>query len=327
MSRLRRVSGRRPPGRAAVALVAAIAMLAGCSRPPAASTLAPGETVRAFVSILPHAYFVERVGGRLVRVDVMVQPGQSPHLYEATPQQMAALSASHVYFATGMEFEQKLLERILGQVRALEVVDLRKGVELRRMAPEEQCAHDHEGGHEEHQGHAHGAFDPHIWLSPRAARVQAQTICEALSRLQPAGRAEFEKNLAAFLKDLEECDAALSAKLGPLKGRSFIVFHPTYGYLADAYGLRQVAIETEGKEPTPTDLKAIIDRARQVGARAVLTERQYSGRSAEAIAREIGATVIETDPLARDYVKNLHDLADAIARAVGGPAPATGPVP
>lgn len=312
--------------KACLALTAACALVVGCSRPPAASALAPGERVRAFVSILPHAYFVERVGGKMVQVEVMVQPGQSPHLYEPTPQQMAALSGSHVYFATGMEFEQKLLERILGQMGKLQVVDLRKGVELRRMAPDEQCAHDPDGEHS-HEGHAHGQFDPHIWLSPRAARVQAQTICDALARLQPAGRAEFERNLSALLQDLDECDAALSAKLAPLKGRSFIVFHPTYGYLADAYGLKQVAIETEGKEPTPADLRAIIDRARKVGAPAVLTERQYSSRSAEAIAREIGATVIETDPLARDVLANLRQLADAIARAAGAPPPSTGPTP
>jgi len=277
------------------------------------------------VSIPPQAYFVQRVGGPRVLVDALVGQGQSPHLYEPTPRQIAALSQAQVYFSIGMEFEQRLLEKISRGHGHLRVVDTRRGIDLR--PPDADCLHpghqDPRVSGQEHaheNGHTHderGLPDPHIWLSPRLVRIQAGTIADALIEIDPAHRAEYEANLAAFVRDLDELDAWITQRLAPARGGEFLVFHPGYGYFADAYGLRQVPIEVSGREPSARELARIVEHARAHGARAVLLEPQYAPTAAEAVARAIGGSVLLVDPLGRDYFAMMRDLVEKVAQAIG----------
>ena len=290
----------------------ALATLASCARhkqedTPLPTATTPRESLSAVVSILPQAYFLERVGGDRVAVEVLVRPGQSPATYEPTPRQMAALSKADVYFRIGVPFENALAEKITASLPALNVVDTREGIELRPIGGPPE--HAHEGGpHSEF----HGAMDPHIWLDPNLVKVQARTMKDELVRLD-AGNAElYDRNLAAFEADLDAVDQKIADALAPLKGSEILVFHPAYGYFADAYGLRQVAIETEGKEPSARQLAEIIRRAKREGARMIFAQPEFSTASAEAIAEEIGAAVVPIDPLARDYLANLEDMADKI---------------
>lgn len=322
---------------AAVGLfVSAVLALAGCGGAPTPKPGAPGANdvaggrVRAVVSIQPQAYFVERVGGPRVAVEVLVGQGQSPHLYEPTPRQIAALSRAQVYFSIGMEFEQRLLDKLARGHRQLKVIDTRRGIALRE--PDADCLHsrhDDAGprpadGHqhadgEDHAGHAHqvgGLADPHIWLSPRLVQVQARTIADALIELDPGHRAEYEANLTTFLRELEDLDAWIAQRLAAARGGEFLVFHPSYGYFADAYGLRQVPIEVSGKEPSARELARIVEHARARGARVVLFEPRYAPTAAEAVARAIGGSVVLVDPLGRDYFAMMRDLADKVTRAL-----------
>jgi len=265
------------------------------------------EKMKVFVSILPQAYFVERVGGSDVEVEVVVQPGQSPATFEPTPKQMAALSRADVYFYIGLPFEEQLLKKLTAAHEHLKVIDTRKGIELRPM----------DERHDDGQGHG-GRPDPHIWLDPQLAKIQAENIAEGLIALKPEREIVFEKNLRAFQDDLNQIDSTIAAILAPLKGSKFYVFHPSYGYFGDAYGLHQVAVEIGGKEPAARQLAGLIDQARKDSVRVIFVQPQFSQKSAKTIAQAIGGAVLPMDPLARDYLQNLRQMAQAIERALSG---------
>jgi len=294
------------------------ALLAASACRPAAPAATAGAKLRVCVSILPQAYFVERIGGEHVEVQVLVGPGQSPHTYEASPQQMAWLSRADLFVTLGMPLEQRLLERLSGQRRDLRVADATEGLTFLLA----ECDHDHGGGHDG-DGHDHGAHerDPHVWLDPQRVKHMAANICRALVELDPQRRETYERNLAAFQADLDDVDARLRQRLAPYRGRAFFVFHAAYGYFAERYGLKQLAVEVAGKEPTPRELVNLVERVRESGVRAILLEPQYPRTTAEALAREVGAEVLIVDDLARDYLANLLDMADKLEHAFGGPAP------
>ena len=269
-----------------------------------------GPAVSAFVSILPQAGFLDRLGGDRVRVEVLVPPGQSPATYTATAAQLARLSEAKVYFRIGVPFENVLLPKLARAVKTLRIVDTRRGITLRRMAH-----HHHDGdghGHDEHEGGA----DPHIWLSPELAMQQAKTMVEALAELDPEGAPVYRANLQAFTHELGGLHARLLDTFRPLKGRTLMVFHPAWGYFADAYGLRQEAIEIEGKTPSARQLARITDDARREGVKVILVQQQFDQRCARAVASSIGGAVVALDPLARDYVPNLQRIATEVEKAL-----------
>jgi zinc transport system substrate-binding protein len=263
-----------------------------------------------FVSILPQAFFVERVGGDRVRVDVLVQPGQSPATYSPTPRQLADLARARALFSAGVPFEAGLLPRVRASLPGLRVVDTLSGIEVRTMAAGHQC-----DGHGDHR-HDHGAGDPHVWLDPMLVKRQARTIRDALGELDPKGQAGFEANCAAFEKELDALHAELTAALAPLRGREIFVFHPAYGYFCAAYGLKQVAVEVEGKAPGARQLARLIDSAQQRGVRVIFVQPQFSRKSARSVAAAIGGAVVDMDPLARDYLANMREMASRIKAAL-----------
>jgi zinc transport system substrate-binding protein len=274
------------------------------------------------VSILPQAYFVQRIGGEHVAVEVLVRAGQSPHTYEPTPKQLTALSAARAYFRIGIDFEVALVPRIERMFRNLRIVDTRAGVPLRRMTAEEGAAEEHEhgaheqGGHEATAGGAAGRPDPHIWLNPLYVKTQAQTICDALIELDPVHADEYRRNLAAFAADLDRVHAKIAAALAPLKGRDVFVFHPAFGYFTDAYGLKQVPVEIQGKEPTARQLAALIDRAKAARVKVIFVQPQFPAKSAQAVAEAIGGAVVPMDDLPGDYLKSLEEMAGKIGAAL-----------
>jgi zinc transport system substrate-binding protein len=296
--------------RIGIVSVTFIAGLGACSGPGPTSA---GEDVTAdrrydvFVSILPQAYLVERVGGERVNVHVLVLPGQSPEIYSPTPQQISALSRARLYFRVGVPFENALVSKVRDVMGNLEIVDTREGIELRVMES------DH--AHDEVHPHSDG-FDPHIWLSPVSVKQQASTMAAALARVDPMHAAEYDRNLAHFLGDVDATTARIRANLAPFKGRSFYVFHPAYGYFADAFGLRQVAVEAEGKRPTPKHLQELIGQVKAEGVRTIFVQPQFDRDSAEAIADAVGGTVEPLDPLARDILRNLEEMAAKIEAAL-----------
>lgn len=243
---------------------------------------------------------MERIGGPHVNVGVLVGPGQSPATYEPSARQMARLGRSRVYFRIGVPFERSLLGKIQRIFPELTVVDTRKGVPVRYFGDADGTEHP----------------DPHIWLDPKRAKIQANTICEELSRMDPAHAADFEGNLKGLLIDLDRLDQRITRMLDPLRGRNVYVFHPAFGYFCDSYGLNQVAIEEEGKEPSARQLAERIEQFRREGARAVFVQPQFSRKDAETLAGALGAVVIPLDPLPRHYINDMGKMAKTLKKGL-----------
>jgi zinc transport system substrate-binding protein len=264
--------------------------------------------MRVAVSILPQSYFVERIGGDLVTVDVLVGPGRSPATYEPTPKQMADLGSADLLVTSGVPFERSLLAKLTEILPELAIVDGLTGIELQPMPDH----HDHAGGGESHD---HGLLDPHFWLDPQLVKVHAGIICDELVRRAPDDAEELRANLAELVAELDAVDTRIADQLAPYKGRAMLVFHPAYGYFARRYGLHQVAVETGGKEPSARQLAQLIEQVRETGTTVIFAQPQYSTRSAEVVAEAIGGAVVPLDPLAPDYLANLELMAGRVAEA------------
>jgi zinc transport system substrate-binding protein len=255
------------------------------------------------VSILPQKYFVEKIGRDAVTVSVMVPPGSNPEYYEPKPRQMSELARARVYFALGVPFEKAWMKKMQATSPAMMVVQTDAKIAKISM----DGRHSHEMGQAGHD--PHGETDPHVWLAPGPVKVQAAAIRDGLVRAHPAGAARYEANYNLFVQEIDELDAELKGLLAEKSGSEFLVFHPAWGYFAQAYGLKQVAIEAEGKEPKPAQLQAAIARARQKGIRTIFVQPQHSTKTAATIAKALGGEVVPADPLAGDWPGNLREVA------------------
>jgi zinc transport system substrate-binding protein len=277
-----------------------------------------------FVSIVPQKYFVQQIGKDLVDISVMVQPGADPHTYEPKPRQMIDLSKTKIYFAIGVSFENAWLDKIAAVNPDMRVVHTDHGIEKLAMAAhhhhddaDEHHENEHHGEAEHDKNHnEHAGLDPHIWLSPPLVKIQARTILTALQEADPEHRSVYEANFEAFTAQIDQLDAELKKTFAGKTGLQFMVFHPAWGYFAHAYGLKQVPIEIEGKNPKPAQLKELIEHAKEREIRVVFVQPQFSTKSAQLVTREIGGQVAFADPLAEDWIANLRQIADKFQAAL-----------
>ena len=275
-------------------------------------TQAAGQ-MPVFVSINPQKYFVQQIGKNLVSVQVMVPPGASPATYEPKPRQMADLSKTKIYFAIGVPFENAWLEKIATANPTMTVVHTDDGIEKIPMATHR---HDAAEAHHETDKHGHRGLDPHIWLSPPLVKAQAHTIMKALQEGDPAHRDVYATHYQQFVAQIDRLDHELKMIFENKQGLQFMVFHPSWGYFARAYGLKQVPIEIEGKDPKPARLKTLIEHAREKDISVVFVQPQFSTKSAQLVAKEIGGQVIFADPLAEDWLGNLREVAQKFRAAL-----------
>lgn len=265
------------------------------------------------VSILPQKYFVEKIGGQLVEIEVMVPPGATPEQYEPKPMQMAAISKSKIYFACGVPFEAIWLPKVAAANPKMIVVHTEKGIQKRQIEAHSHEEHAGGGAHDEED-----TSDPHIWLSPPLVILQARAIFTTLTANDPQNRQSYETNYKNFISELVNLDLSISRLFqSQRESVSFMVFHPAWGYFADAYGLKQVPVEVEGKEPRAKDLDNFIKRARELKIKTIFVQPQYSPKSAQTIADAIGGKLVHADDLAPDWANNLREVAEQIAAALG----------
>jgi zinc transport system substrate-binding protein len=282
------------------------ALLAACR--PAAPAADAGR-IRVAVSVPPQAYFVERIGGSRVEMEVMIPPGYSHVDYPLTPRQMVALSRARLYVAVGhpaFEFERARIAPLLADLPGVEVVDMSRGMRLI----------EGEGEGSEHGHHAGG--DPHVWVAPETVAVAARNIAAALERIDPGHAAEYRSNLARFEADVAELDREIRSRLAPVRGSSFMVYHPTWGYFAREYGLRQVAIEAEGKEPSAARLIQLIEEAKRQRVKVVFVQSGFPRKSAQVIADAVDGRVLVADPQERDWLGNLRRVTGELREALSG---------
>ena len=284
-----------------IPIVAVVLILSGC--------VSEGDEgkIGVVVTLPPQVEMIKAIGGERVKVTVMVPAGESPHDYSPTPTQMTNVAAAQIFLAvgSGVEFETNFLDEIVSQNKDLIVVNCSEGITFRDM----------EGSHENHEAE-HGSRDPHVWLSPLNAKQMVINMCNGLVGIDPDGREFYETNRDSYISRLEDLDEQIDELFEGREGSAFLVYHPAWGYFADAYGIVELAIEEGGKKPGPAGVAAIIDRAKSLGIRVIFVSPQFSRSSAETIADEIEGEVVAVDPLAEDYLDNLEYVAEELAKGL-----------
>jgi len=308
------------------ALLALVIMpLLGACQPAATTEVVPVEKINTTVSIVPLAYFAERIGGDWVNVNIMVGPGESPHTYEPTPEKMVAVSESPIFFSIGVEYEQVWLPKFEDANPDMVVVDTSAGIERITMndridlsaAIDEADEHDHDEAEDTDHDHEESGLDPHVWLSPENGKIIAENMLNGLIELAPQHEADFRSNYDALIADIDDTDAQIKEILAGSENRPFMVFHPSWGYFAKQYNLQQVALEVEGQEPSASELAQLVDLALEQGVTVIFVAPAFSTASAEALAQEIGGTVATANPLAENWLENLSTVAQAFSDAIG----------
>lgn len=252
-----------------------------------------------FVTITPMQAIVEEITMGDFNVEVIVPKGASPETFEPTLKQVAAISNAEFIFSSGLiNFEQNLINSINGDG---EVVNLSKGVELIAGS----CSH---GNHE----HKHGV-DPHIWTSPRTLRTMVLNAHDAIIAHYPDST-KYTAATERLLARLDELDNYCASRIANSGVDAIMIYHPAYTYYARDYGIQQIAIEHDGKEPSLRQTTELINRAHQYNIRYILRQPQYSEDKVRAIAKDAGAEIIVTDPLAEDIMGEIKRVTDIICR-------------
>jgi zinc transport system substrate-binding protein len=265
-------------------------LLSACSRQ--AQTIKPVVAV----SILPQKYFVEAIADTLVNVVVMVPPGASPATWEATPRQMTALGNASVYLMIGhLGFENAWMPKIQKLNEEMRVIDLSEGMDL-------------PGTEHRHGEHSPTGIDPHIWLSPKRLALMAEKTYEALKIILPENQEALHANYDKLMEEITSLDNFITEELSAYKGRTFLIFHPSLAYFADDYGLLQISIEYEGKEPSPAHMKEMIDLAREKDIKIIFVQQEFDIRNAQVIAKAIKGEVVQINPLALDWPDELRNI-------------------
>jgi zinc transport system substrate-binding protein len=304
-----------------LASVFALALLAACAAGPPNVEAAPEERIQVAVSVPPQAFFVDRIGGARVTVQVMIPPGASETSYSPSPRQLVALTRARLYVKVGHPaflFEANHIDRFLADHREIRVVDMSAGIEPILEGEDEGRVESPGFFGEEHESHAanvaHIGGDPHVWVAPATVRVASRNIARALSAVDPGHAGEYRRNLSSFLAEIDALDREIRADLAAGSTRRFMVYHPAWGYFAREYGLEQMAIETGGREPSAGRLIEMIDRGRRDGVRAIFVQRGFARKSAEVIAEALGGEVVVVDPMAYDWIASLRSATRAFRR-------------
>lgn len=252
------------------------------------------------MSIAPFKYFVEAIAGDDFIVNVMVPPGSDPHVYEPFPDQIRKLSTSEAYISNGyLGFEMAWLDRFYETNKSMKKLDLSKGIEP--LTAEEH----HEGSHRE------GA-DPHYWVSPKAALTMALSVLDLVSDLNPSETENYKKNYELLVARIRTLDEKALDLFSEVQGREFMIYHPNLAYLARDYGLHEISVEFDGKEPPPSRMMELIDLARKDKIRKIFLQKEYDQRNARAIANEINADLVIINPLSEDWFKATSEIIDSL---------------
>lgn len=280
-----------------LSLVVTIIVLAACTQ-----TVHQDARPTISVSILPQKYLTERIAGDNFKINVLVPSGSSAETYEPTPRQMQDAANSVLYFRIGyLEFERTLVRNIQAQNTNLRFVNTSEGINL--IAAEIADHGDHV--------HLYGV-DPHTWITVTGVRMQAENMLEAIIDADPDNKEQYLENYNIFIEELDQLHAELKKKFSDVKRRAFIIFHPALGYFARDYGLTQISIEQEGKNPTAANMRQIIDIAREEGIRDVFIQMEFELDNALVVARELGGEVIEINPLSENWMDSMTEIADKL---------------
>ncbi|MCI5197461.1 MAG: ABC transporter substrate-binding protein [Candidatus Electrothrix sp. AW5] len=270
------------------------------------------DPLPVFVSIAPQKWLVEQIGGDLVSTNVLLDKGQEPHTYQPSPEKIASLFRSRLYFTIGMPFEEHIAQKITNRkgrkATGVQLIDITTGIHKLAMN-----THDHDH-HRPALAQEHA--DPHVWLDPRNGEKMASVITEALTATDPTHAATYQQNYTKLKERLARLHQDLKQQLTPLQGATFFVFHPAFGYLAHAYHLQQQAVEIEGKSPSPKQLYTLVRQAKKKNVKVLFVQPQFDKKNASIVARAIQGQLVELNPLREDIEQNLREMAKAMQTAL-----------
>ncbi len=314
-SRVRALRGARPAILAVglIPLMGLALTVASCAAPAPKK-----DKPLVAVSILPQEWFVKRIAGDLAATVTLVGAGQDPHSWEPSPRQMETFNRADAWILSGTDFELALVPKVRGQNPALRIVDGTEGVAFRTLEAHGRDG-EADGSHEGDSDHAEARESPevdrHTWLGREPAKILASHVSETLAEIDPAHAETFRANLAATVAEIDAAFDALDRELAPLRGTKVFVYHPSFGYFLDEFGIAQEAVETGGKEPTARHLAELIAEARADKPAAVFVQAQFPGAAARAIADAVGARVVPLDPLAADWLSNVVGMGERLKEA------------
>jgi zinc transport system substrate-binding protein len=271
------------------------------------------------LSIPPQNYFARRIGGDLIGIVVLVGPGQNPHNYEISPRQMSDLAKADAWILSGTEFEISLKSKIAGAFPALKIIDGTEGVRFRFL--EDNNHNESAGGLRKAGGSASTLdssspeLDRHSWLGLEPAKIMAAHIRDFLCAADGEHADLYRRNCEELFADMDREFEKLRKDLAHLKGEAVFVYHPSFGYFLDEFGIRQEAVETGGKEPAPRQLRKLIEKARLEKVKVIFVQAQFPVESAQAAARAVGAELISLDPLAEDWLANIVYIGGALKKS------------
>ena len=267
----------------------------------ACSNKVPQENIIT-VTIEPQRYFAEQLADSLFQIECMVPTGTSPETYDPAPAQIAKLARSKAYFCIGyIGFEEAWIEKLQENYPEMPFFDNSRGVPLI------EFGHFH-GDH----FHATGA-DPHIWSSPKTARLIAQNMYTALVMIDPENTDFYAGNLKKLLEKIDAIDEKVTQILQNSSQKAFIIYHPALSYFARDYGLTQYSVEEDGKEPSPEQLKSLIEAAKEKGVKTVFIQQEFDKKNAELIAKETGCKLIAINPLSYNWEEETLNIAQALS--------------
>ena len=253
------------------------------------------------VTLEPLRYFTEAIAGDNYEVVSMVPKGSSPESYDPTPQQLVNLSKSQAYFRIGyIGFEQAWMKKLEANCPNMKVYDTSKGIDLIRDKGHWHGDHFHEGG-----------VEPHVWNSTQNALIIADNIYQALCELDSTHQEDYQKRLDVLKQTIRQTEANVRT-LVENADSTFLIYHPALSYFARDYGLKQVSIEEGGKEPSPAQLKALIETCRNENVHTIFVQQEFDQRNAQLIANELGVNIVSINPLSYDWVKEMIRIAEAL---------------
>ena len=258
------------------------------------------------VSIPPQAFFVQKIAANTLKINTLIEQNADEHTFELKPSSMKELEKSDIYFTIGLEFEKAFSPKFKENFKNLNFVDMQKNIELKDFEEHSHEEHGHEEEHEEQK-------DIHTWLNPLLVKTMATTIFEALVQKYPQNKALYEKNWEKFLKELDALDFQIKTEFKDIKQKEFIVYHPSWGYFASAYGLEQIPVEIEAKEPKIKDLQRLIKFAKEKNIKVIFVQPGFPENAAKTLAKECGANIISINHLAFDWENELKKSAKILA--------------
>lgn len=273
------------------------------------------DKINIYTTVYPLSYFAERIGGEYVNVSSIYPPGTNEHTFEPTQADMMALADADLFFYIGLGLEgfvENAKDTLKNEnVKLVATSDAISDDKLKASAEEEHShdhesheehEHDHEGEtheeeHEEegHEGHNHGDTDPHIWLSPVLSQDLAGAIKDELVAALPEQEQLLNENYDQLISELDNLDHEFEQMASETKTKTFFVSHASFGYIANRYGLEQIAIAgiNSQSEPSQKELTEIVDQAEMLQVSYILFEQNVSSKLSTVIQNEVGADSLE----------------------------------